>query len=80
MLLQEESQQVAFGGVSNSASLEALEQLTKLAAARGAKVAVDLTWAWLDGKNPSFPVFQDMQVGIHFCGQHPNPCKAPQCT
>ena len=63
MLLQEESQQVAFGGVSNSASLEALEQLTKLAAARGAKVAVDLTWAWLDGKNPSFPVFKDMQVG-----------------
>ena len=68
MSLQEESQQVAFGGVSNSASLAALEQLTKLAAARGAKVAVDLTWAWLDGKNPSFPVFKDMQVGCTATG------------
>ena len=62
MLLQEESQQVAFGGNNNRASLEALEQLTKLAAARGAKVGVDLTWAWLDGMNPTFPVFKDMQV------------------
>lgn len=76
MLLQEESQQVAFGGVSNSASLEALKQLSKLAAARGAKVAVDLTWAWLDGKNPSFPVFKDMQVGSHSHRHQSKPCVA----
>ena len=80
MLLLEESQQVAFGGVSNSASLDALEQLTKLAAARGAKVAVDLTWAWLDGKNPSFPVFKDMQVRIQSRRHLLKPCKAPHCT
>lgn len=63
-MLQEESQQVALGGDSDAQSLEALEGLTKMAAARGAKVGVDLTWAWLDGKNPKFPVFRDMQVSL----------------
>lgn len=63
-MLQEESQQVALGGDSDTQSLEALKGLTKLAAARGAKVGVDLTWAWLDGKNPKFPIFRDMQVSL----------------
>ena len=60
---QEESQQVALGGDADSKSLDALKQLAKLAAARGAKVGVDLTWAWLDGKNPGFPDYKQMQVG-----------------
>ncbi len=60
--MQEESQQVALGGETNSKSADALKQLAKLAAARGAKVGVDLTWAWLDGKNPDFPDFKQMQV------------------
>ena len=66
--------------MSNSASLEALEQLTKLAAARGAKVAIDLTWAWLDGKNPSFSVFKDMQVRIQSRRHLLTSCEAPYCT
>lgn len=64
-LVQEESQQVALGGDANSKSLDALTQLAKLAAARGARVGVDLTWAWLNGKNPKFPDFNNMQVGVH---------------
>ena len=60
--IQEESQQIALGGDTDSKSLEALTGLAKLAAARGAKVGVDLTWAWLDGKNPDFPDFKQMQV------------------
>jgi len=64
-LVQEESQQVALGGDANSKSLDALTQLAKLAAARGARVGVDLTWAWLNGKNPEFPDFNNMQVGVH---------------
>ncbi len=63
-MLQEESQQVALGGDSDAQSLAALKGLAKLAAARGAKVGVDLTWAWLDGKNPKFPVFTDMQASF----------------
>ena len=63
-MLQEESQQVALGGDNGTQSFEALKGLTKLAAARGAKVGVDLTWAWLDGKNPRFPIFRDMQVSL----------------
>ncbi len=59
---QEESQQVALGGDTDRKSSDALKQLAKLAAAKGAKVGVDLTWAWLDGKNPDFPDFKQMQV------------------
>ena len=62
MYAQEESQQVALGGDTDRKSSDALKQLAKLAAARGAKVGVDLTWAWLDGKNPDFPDFKQMQV------------------
>lgn len=55
---------MALGGDPDRQSLAALKQLARLAAARGAQVGVDLTWAWLDGKNPAFPSFRDMQVQL----------------
>lgn len=61
-MLQDESQQVAFGGQSASDNKVAIEKLAQLAAARGAKVGVDLTWAWLDNHNSAFPSYSDMQV------------------
>jgi hypothetical protein len=64
IVFQEESQQVALGGRNASDSEEALEKLTELAVARGAQVAVVLTWAWLDGANQRFPFFADMQASL----------------
>lgn len=60
--VQEESEQVAMGGRSAIGTRDAIAGLAKLAAARGARVGIVLTWAWLDGKNDKFPSFEAMQV------------------
>ena len=60
--MQEESEQVALGGESEVGTRDAIAGLARLAAARGARVGVVLTWAWLDGSNDKFPSFEDMQV------------------
>lgn len=70
--MQEESQQIALGGANASDSLAALEKLTLLAAARGARVGVILTWAWLDGHNDRFPSFADMQARLTTSSQASN--------
>ena len=60
--MQEESQQVAMGGLAANGTRDAIAGLAKLAVARGARVGVVLTWAWLDGKNDNFTSFEAMQV------------------
>ncbi len=60
--MQEESEQVAMGGHNAIGTRDAIAGLAKLAVARGARVGVVLTWAWLDGANKDFPSFEAMQV------------------
>lgn len=64
--LQEESEQVALGGDTALGTQKAIAGLARLAAARGARVGVVLTWAWLDSKNDKFPSFEDMQARSSF--------------
>ena len=62
---QEESRQLALGGEDIAKSVEALKGLTWLAHARGARVGVVQTWAWVDGKSNLWPTFEAMQAS-HF--------------
>ncbi|CAL8461564.1 g1095 [Coccomyxa elongata] len=65
VIFQEESRQLAMGGDDASRSIEALKALTWLAQARGARVGVVQTWAWIDGRSALWPTFEAMQDKIN---------------
>ncbi|CAL8461699.1 g1230 [Coccomyxa elongata] len=61
VISQEESHQILLRGTSTSQSILALKDLSWLARARGAQVAVLQTWPWRNGNGSLWPSFAFMQ-------------------